>query len=62
MNFYTKENYSEKMIGLFDIPDLPIPSANELIKLYCDKSKRDYPIHKFEFCIVSSFFRVSSII
>ncbi|CAB4398332.1 APH-domain-containing protein [Rhizophagus irregularis] len=61
MNFYTKENYSEKMIGLFDIPDLPIPSANELIKLYCDKSKRDYPIHKFEFCIVSSFFRLAVI-
>ncbi|GBB95320.1 hypothetical protein RclHR1_02510014 [Rhizophagus clarus] len=61
MNFYTKETGLERMTGLFNVPDLPIPSANELIKFYCDKRKRDYPIPKFEFCIVFSFFRLAVI-
>jgi hypothetical protein len=60
MNFNTKENQLDLMIGLLNNPDLPIPSANELIKFYCEEVKRDYPIHKFEFCVVFSFFRVSS--
>jgi len=58
LNFYTKDEGT--LIGLLNIPNLPIPSADELIKAYCAKVKRSYPIPKFEFCIVFSFFRVSS--
>ncbi|RIA89880.1 kinase-like domain-containing protein [Glomus cerebriforme] len=61
MSFYIKDIKMDPVIGLLDVPDLPIPSANELIKTYCDKVKRGYPIPKFEFCIVFSFFRLAVI-
>ncbi|CAG8646689.1 5258_t:CDS:2, partial [Scutellospora calospora] len=48
--------------GLRDIKYLPIPSANELIQAYCEKTGRQYPIPNFEFCIAFSFFRLAVIL
>lgn len=43
-----------------DIPDadLPIPGANELLKLYCEEMGRPYPLEKWVACCSFSFFRV----
>ncbi|CAG8437844.1 7988_t:CDS:2 [Funneliformis caledonium] len=60
MSFYVKEGF-ELLIGLLDKPDLPIPSADELIKTYCAKVGRSYPIPRYKFSIVFSFFRLAVI-
>ncbi|KAJ3021119.1 UNVERIFIED_CONTAM: hypothetical protein HDU68_009794 [Siphonaria sp. JEL0065] len=46
-------------IGLKDLKrPLPVPEAGELMKEYCGRTGRTYPIPKFDFCIAFSFFRL----
>ncbi|KAJ3406963.1 hypothetical protein HDV05_005683 [Chytridiales sp. JEL 0842] len=40
---------------------LPVPEADELIKEYCARTGRAYPIPKFDFCIAFAFFRLTVI-
>ncbi|KAJ3201837.1 hypothetical protein HDU82_007834 [Entophlyctis luteolus] len=50
-------------VGFKDAPrPLPVPEADELIKEYCTRAGRSYPIQRFEFCIAFSFFRLIVII
>ncbi|CAG8626139.1 10144_t:CDS:2 [Cetraspora pellucida] len=62
MNFFAKEIPGSPIIGLRDVKNLPIPSSNELIQAYCEKSGRQYPIPRFEFAIAFSFFRTAVIV
>ncbi|KAJ3331963.1 hypothetical protein HDU76_001691 [Blyttiomyces sp. JEL0837] len=49
-------------IGYLDAPrPLPVPEAEDLIKEYCRRAGRPYPIPKFDFCIAFSFFRLTVI-
>jgi len=60
MPFYVSENSVKPLIGLKDIiPNLFIPSANELMYEYCKKTEREFPIPNFEYALAFSFFRVS---
>nr|CAG8448830.1 16018_t:CDS:2 [Entrophospora candida] len=61
MQFYVSENAVKPLIGLKDVPNLLIPSADELIYEYCIKTKRKFPIPNFEYAIVFSFFRLAVI-
>src|SRR5579883_1681764 len=51
--------FSATLSGLRDEPNAP--SQNQLMRRYCEKVGRPYPIPDFEFAIVFSFFRVSGI-
>ncbi|CAG8810681.1 24896_t:CDS:2, partial [Dentiscutata erythropus] len=64
MNFFVRDipDIPSPLVGLRDVKSLPIPSANELIQVYCEKSGRQYPILNFEFAIVFSFFRTAVIL
>ncbi|CAG8474814.1 10434_t:CDS:2, partial [Racocetra fulgida] len=62
MNFFTKDLPGSPITGLRDVKNLPIPSANELIQAYCEKSGRQYPIPNFEFAIAFTFFRTAVIL
>ncbi|KAI9320542.1 kinase-like domain-containing protein [Dichotomocladium elegans] len=50
------------VLGLKGVADLPIPNADELMKVYCDKVGRPYPIDRWQFAVAFSFFRVSVIL
>ncbi|KAG0764205.1 hypothetical protein G6F57_002696 [Rhizopus arrhizus] len=41
---------------------LPVPSAEELIQVYCSFTSRSYPLHGWYFAIVFSFFRLAVIV
>ncbi|CAG8464829.1 6419_t:CDS:10, partial [Acaulospora colombiana] len=58
LNFYIKDSIGP-LVGLRDLTDLPIPSADELMQFYCKNVGRPYPIPRFEYAIVFSFFRVN---
>ncbi|CAG8727044.1 17237_t:CDS:2, partial [Racocetra persica] len=62
MNFFTKDLPGSPITGLRDVKNLPIPSANELIQAYCEKSGRQYPIPNFEFAIAFTLFRTAVIL
>ncbi|KAJ3118218.1 hypothetical protein HDU96_003258 [Phlyctochytrium bullatum] len=49
-------------VGFLDAKrPLPVPEADELIKEYCRRTHRPYPIPRFDFCIAFSFFRLAVI-
>ncbi|CAG8781960.1 41495_t:CDS:2 [Gigaspora margarita] len=62
MNFFVKDIPYSPIPGLRDVKNLSIPSANELIQVYCEKSGRQYPIPNFEFAIAFTFFRTAVIL
>ncbi|CAG8538068.1 3689_t:CDS:2 [Gigaspora rosea] len=62
MNFFVKDIPDSPILGLRDVKNLSIPSANELIQVYCEKSGRQYPIPNFEFAIAFTFFRTAVIL
>jgi aminoglycoside phosphotransferase (APT) family kinase protein len=41
--------------------NLPIPSAEELMQIYCKESGISYPIQNWLFCVAFAFFRVAVI-
>jgi aminoglycoside phosphotransferase (APT) family kinase protein len=40
---------------------LPIPSAEELMQVYCQEAGIPYPIQNWSFCVAFAFFRVAVI-
>lgn len=38
--------------------DLPIPSAERLLQIYCGEVGRSYPLPKWTACVSFAFFRV----
>lgn len=41
--------------------ELPIPPADELMKVYCQEAGIPYPIQNWSFCVAFAFFRVAVI-
>ena len=61
MLWYTEKEGFAVISGFLDAErPLPVPEADELIRLYCNKMNRPYPIPGWRFCVVFSFFRVKN--
>ncbi|KAI8909064.1 kinase-like domain-containing protein, partial [Gorgonomyces haynaldii] len=54
--------HGTRLGGFYDAPrPLPVPEADELIKRYCEKVGRPYPIPGWDFCVAFSFFKMAVI-
>ncbi|KAJ3162128.1 hypothetical protein HDU86_005826 [Geranomyces michiganensis] len=60
--FYTPMKPFGPMLALMDLPrPLGIPEADELLRQYCARTGRTYPIPGWDFCIAFAFFRLAVI-
>ncbi|KAJ3155836.1 hypothetical protein HDU89_005394 [Geranomyces variabilis] len=60
--FYTPLKPFGPMLALMDLPrPLGIPEADELLRRYCARTGRTYPIPGWDFCIAFAFFRLAVI-
>lgn len=60
--FYCTGSEFSDIMRLMDKPrPLGIPEAEDLIKYYCKKSNRIYPIPNWDFCVAFSYFRLAII-
>ncbi|KAG0172415.1 hypothetical protein DFQ28_010730 [Apophysomyces sp. BC1034] len=50
------------LVGLKGVKDLPIPGADELMSIYCEKTNTPFPIDRWAFAVAFSFFRLSVIL
>ncbi|KAI8620484.1 kinase-like domain-containing protein [Chytriomyces sp. MP71] len=64
--WYTPTAFDGTLPGAHGFKDadrpLHVPEVTVLIKEYCKRAERKYPIEKFEFCIAFSFFRALVIV
>ncbi|KAH6563407.1 hypothetical protein BASA50_007485 [Batrachochytrium salamandrivorans] len=62
MMWYARSNSSKLLTGFYDAArPLRIPEADDLVKYYCVKMGRQFPIPNWNFCIAFAFFRLSVI-
>ncbi|KAL2915467.1 hypothetical protein HK105_205083 [Polyrhizophydium stewartii] len=62
MPWYTPAKGYRVVQGFYDSPrPLQVPEADELIRRYCEKTGRAYPIKGWDFCVAFSFFRLAVI-
>jgi aminoglycoside phosphotransferase (APT) family kinase protein len=51
------------MLGFKNSPEvLPVPGADELLKVYCSILGQSYPVDRWLFAVAFSFFRLSVIL
>lgn len=61
--FYVPYDAEEGFLGFKNSPEaLPVPGADELLKVYCSISNENYPIDRWLFAVAFSFFRLSVIL
>ncbi|KAG9303528.1 hypothetical protein G9A89_018424 [Geosiphon pyriformis] len=58
MPYYVPSNELGPLGGFINESNLEVPSLEELMRLYCIKTNREYPIPNFDFATVFSFFRL----
>ncbi|CAG8458298.1 12787_t:CDS:2 [Ambispora leptoticha] len=57
MHYYVRQGAFEFIPGFIGAKDINVPSLEDLMQRYCEKTKRPYPIKKYDFAVVFSFFR-----
>ncbi|KAI8924200.1 kinase-like domain-containing protein [Entophlyctis helioformis] len=62
MPWYATQDGISLLQGFLDSPrPLPVPEADELIRHYCERIGRPYPIPNWNFCVAFSYFRLAVI-
>lgn len=61
--FYVPASSEAGLLGFKNMKEsLPVPGADELMKVYCSKLGQNYPIDRWLFAVTFSFFRLSVIL